>query len=469
MRNQCRTSSFLPLMLLAAGVLGAAPGVWAKPPICDRDKPNQYDPECVCPEQLREFSITGRLPTDLAEGSAVSVYPQGGAEFVICMPLFASWNGGMVYASMGTVKLDPNEKEGTIVTVAGQLDNDGVPLSSLFNQAGYGFAVVAPPQLLSVPSREADLELLVDLVKSTLGGEPTFSYVVGFSQGAIPATRLLERGAESPFSGGISACGPIGSNFSSIPDQIQPSEPPLFFPQVEYSLQFLVIVDYLFPELKLLRDTPPPFVEVPRVPASTLATWDDDAVEAVFGDLFNAGKVVQLLEVMDELGLPVAVDPSNVVPVEETLAELAEEVTFFVNDSVSDLGGSIFDNWATEYPDPELNAGIRRYSSTFNPADIDDAVSPYETSGLLPSDPPLVALHNFLDHRVPYDHVRLYAEKSKLAAPFIKFPIPLGGIPRYGHCDFTAEEAKFAFQCLVGVVELLLPSSLVCSPPPGIP
>ena len=120
MRNQCRTSSFLPLMLLAAGVLVAAPGVWAKPPICDRDKPNQYDPECVCPKQFREFSITGRLPTDPAEGSAVSVYPQGGAEYVICMPPSPSWNGGMVYASMGTVKLDPNEKEGTIVTVAGQ-------------------------------------------------------------------------------------------------------------------------------------------------------------------------------------------------------------------------------------------------------------------------------------------------------------------------------------------------------------
>ena len=468
MRNPCLTSSLLPLMLLAAGVLVVAPGVWANPPICDRDKPNQYDPECVCPEQFREFSITGRLPTDPAEGSAVSVYPQGGAEYVICIPPSDSWNGSMVYASMGTVKLDPNEKEGTIVTVAGQLDNNGVPLSSLFNQADYGFAVVAPPQLLSVPSREADLEFLVDLVENTLG-EPTFSYVFGFSQGAIPATRLLERGDESPFSGGISACGPIGS-FGSIPGQIQPSEPPLFFTQAEYSLQFLVIVDYLFPELKLLRDTPPPFVEVPRVPASTLATWDDDAVEAVFGDLFNARKVVQLLEVMDELGLPVAVAPLN-VPIEETLAELLEEVTFFVNDSVSDLGGSIFDNWATVYPDPELNAGIRRYSSTFNPADIDDAVSPYETSGLLPGDPPLVALHNFLDHRVPYDHVVLYALKSDDAAPFIKFPIPLGGIPRYGHCDFTAGEAALAFQCLIGVVEAGLPSLWVCPPPttPGIP
>jgi len=307
MRNPCLTSSLLPLMLLAVGVLVAAPGVWAIPPICDRNNPDEYDPECVCPEQFREFAITGRLPTDLAGGSAVSVYPEGGAEYVICMPPFPSWNGNMVYASMGTVKLAPNEKEGTIVTVAGQLDNDGVPLSGLFNQAGYGFAVVAPPQLLSVPSREADLELLVDLVEMTLG-EPTFSYVVGFSQGAIPATRLLERGDESPFSGGISACGPIGS-FGSIPGQIQPSEPPLVFTQAEYSLQFLVIVDYLFPELKLLRDTPPPFVEVPRVPASTLATWDDDAVEAVFGDSFNAGKVVQLLEVMYELGLPVAVDP----------------------------------------------------------------------------------------------------------------------------------------------------------------
>jgi hypothetical protein len=398
------------------------------------------------------------------EDSPVSVYPQGGAEYVICVP--PHWSGGMVYASMGTVRLDPNEKEGSIVTVAGQLVDDGVPLSGLFNQAGYGFAVVAPPQLLSVPSREADLERFVNVVEE-LVGKPSVSYVIGFSQGVIPATRLLERGAENPFSGGISACGPIGS-FGSVPGQMQPAAPPLFFTQVEYSLQFLVIVDYFFPELKLLQDTPTPFVEVPQVPASTLATWDDDAVEAVFGDLFNAAKVERLLGVMSQLGLPVASDPTGEVPVEETLAELLKEVTSFVNDYVSDLGGSIFDNSWTEYPDPELNAGVRRYRSTFGTADIDEVVRPYETSGLSPEDPPLVALHNLADHRVPYAHVPLYALKSDPAAPFITFPISLGGIPRYGHCNFTPEEAALAFRCLVGVVEAGLPPSLVCTVP-GIP
>jgi hypothetical protein len=458
--------SFWPaLVLLAAGALVAASGAWAKPPLCERDKPNQYDPECVCAEEIRDLAVTGRLPTDLATGSAVSVYPQGGAEYVICVPPF--WHGGMFYASMGTVRLNPNEKEGTIVTVAGQLADNGVALSGLFNQFGYGFAVVAPPQLLSVPSREADLELLVDVVEKTLG-QPTFSYVVGFSQGAIPATRLLERGTENPFSGGISACGPIGSfGIASDKQPLLPGQIP--FTQLDYSLQYLVIVDYFFPELKLLRNTPTSFVEVPRVPVSTLATWDDDAVEAVFGDPFNEGKVAQLLNVMSQLGLPVAIDPTGTEPVKQTLAELLEEVTFFVNDYVSDLGGSIFDNSATEYPDFELNAGVRRYSSTFGYAEIGDAVGPYETSGLLPGDPPLVALHNFLDHRVPYEHVPLYALKSDAAGPFIEFPTSLGGIPRYGHCDFTAEEAALALQCLVGVVEAGLPPSLVCSiPPPGM-
>jgi hypothetical protein len=157
--------------MFLVGVLAAVPPVWAKPPVCDRDKPEQYDPACVCPEAFRDFAITGRLPTDFAQDSALSVYPQGGAEYVICVPPF--WNGGMVYASMGTVRLNPNEKEGTIVTVAGQLVDEGVPLSGLFNQAGYGFAVVAPPQLLSVPSREADLELFVNVVDE-LWGSLTF-------------------------------------------------------------------------------------------------------------------------------------------------------------------------------------------------------------------------------------------------------------------------------------------------------
>lgn len=454
---------FSPLMLLVLGALAVAPGVWAKPPVCDPDKPNQYDPVCVCPEANREFAITGRLPTDSAEKGSVSIYPQGGAEYVICLPPPALRNGGMVYASMGTARLDPNEKEGTIVTVAGQLDDDGVPLAGLFNAAGYGFGVVAPPQLLSVKSREADLELFVDFVEKTLG-EATFSYVVGLSQGAIPATRLLERGAEeSLFAGGISACGPIGS-FGSIPDPFQPSEPPLFFTQVEYSLQFLVIVDHLFPELKLLGDTPKPFVEVPRVPVNTLATWDNNAVEAIFDDSLNASNVEHLLDIMLQLGLPVATDPTGTVPTAETLAEFLEEVAFFVNDYVSDLGGSIFDNSATEYPDPELNAGVRRYSSTFDTDAVDEVVSLYETSGLRPGDPPLITLHNFGDHRVPYEHVVLYEWKSDPDALLITFPIPLGGIPRYGHCNFTIEEAAAAFQCLVGVVEKGLAPSLICPP-----
>lgn len=461
MQNTILWSFLQRVMWVSAGVVIVVANTWAKPPVCDPDKPNQFEPECVCPEEIREFAITGRLPSDLVEDSAVSSYPQGGAEYVICMPPFTFWNGGMVYASMGTVRLDPNEKEGTIVTVAGQLLNDDVPISRLFNEAGYGFAVVAPPQLLSVPSREADLELLVDVVEETLG-KPSFSYVVGFSQGAIPATRLIEKGEASPFSGGISACGPIGSNFS-IPGQTQPSEPPLDFTQVEYSFQFLVTVDYLFPELKLLRNTPPSFPVVPRVPNNTLATWDDDSVEAVFRDSFNEGegKIEQLLGVMLNLGLPIPLDPTGTVPVEETLTELLKEVTFFVNDSISDLGGSIFDNWETEYPDPEIDTGVRRYISTFDSAEIDYVVKPYETSGLESTDPPLLALHNFLDHRVPYHHVTSYDLKSEDEASFIKFPIPLGGIPRYGHCAFTAEEAAVAFQCLVGVVEIGLPPSLV--------
>ena len=111
------------------------------------------------------------------------------------------------------------------MTIAGQLEFGGVLLPELLNQLGYGFAVAAPPQLLSVPEREVELERLAGIIEDTLN--PDISYVLGISQGAIPATRLLE---SDRFDGGISVCGPIGS----------------FMLQVAYSVQLLAVVDYFF-------------------------------------------------------------------------------------------------------------------------------------------------------------------------------------------------------------------------------
>ena len=69
MRNPALTTSLLSVTFLLAGALVPIPAVWAKQPVCDRDKPNQYDPACVCPEAIREFAISGRLPTDLVGDS----------------------------------------------------------------------------------------------------------------------------------------------------------------------------------------------------------------------------------------------------------------------------------------------------------------------------------------------------------------------------------------------------------------
>jgi hypothetical protein len=104
------------------------------------------------------------------------------------------------------------------------------------------------------------------------------------------------------------------------------------------------------------------------------------------------------------------------------------------------LGGQPFDNSTRYYRgslnDVKLNNLIQRYTSTISAT----ALAPYNTKGRLTR--PLITLHDTGDPIVPYWHEDLYRAKLNTASRAMFTGIP---ILRYGHCNFNASEALFAF------------------------
>jgi hypothetical protein len=70
----------------------------------------------------------------------------------------------------------------------------------------------------------------------------------------------------------------------------------------------------------------------------------------------------------------------------------------------------------------------------------------YNTTGEL--EIPLITMHTLRDQQVPYWHETLYNLKTIARGSFLKkhFNIPIG---RYGHCDFTREEALGGFALML--------------------
>jgi hypothetical protein len=72
--------------------------------------------------------------------------------------------------------------------------------------------------------------------------------------------------------------------------------------------------------------------------------------------------------------------------------------------------------------------------------------SNYNTSGAL--DIPLITTHTLRDQQVPYWHEILYNLKTMTTGSFLRdhFNIPIN---RYGHCNFTLEEALGGFALML--------------------
>ena len=144
-------------------------------------------------------------------------------------------------------------------------------------------------------------------------------------------------------------------------------------------------------------------------------------------------------------------DPSSIIT---TALSLLIYSIFNDNDQKATAGGVAYDNRSTTYigsvNDAALNAEVERVKSDGRARAY--SLRFYEPSGNLHG--PLVTLHTTIDEVIPFQHEvsysNLVAQKGK-SALFSILPVP-----RYGHCNFTAQEVIQAFQLMVPQAEAQL-------------
>jgi pimeloyl-ACP methyl ester carboxylesterase len=351
-----------------------------------------------------------------------------GAIYRICMP--DTWNGDLVVYAHGYVAF--NEP---VAIPEGQLVlPDGTSVPGLINALGFAFATTSySTNGLAVLQGVADVVDLVAIFRATHGPARRV-YLVGPSEGGLVTALALERHPEV-FSGGVSACGPIGN----------------FRQQINYNGDYRIVFDYFFPGL--IPGDPI------SVPPSTIDAFYGEIVPRIQKAIREQPDLVrQLLSVTRA-----PVDPDDPATVEETLVTLAWYAVFTSNDATEKLGGSPYGNRLRRYTgsddDVLLNQGLVRVSADF--AAIVE-MQRYQTTGRLVR--PLVTMHTTGDQIIPYWHQQLYSLKTLLKGSFLTRHISLR-IDRYGHCNFETPEvlASFAIMVLmasrtdVSIMETALP------------
>lgn len=352
-----------------------------------------------------------------------------GALYCINMPHVPP-NGGLVIFAHGYVAVDEPLaipwSQMRFVNNLGEVKY----MPDVVNDLGFAFATTSYAENgLAVQQGIADIRDLVGVFAKRVGMQPAFVLLVGASEGGLITTLAMEK-YPLEFSGGLAACGPIGS----------------FAKQVNYWGDFRVVFDYFM-------DTPV-FDVLPgnasNVPSSLMDKWDAVYIPLIAGSLAaNPFSTQQLFAVT---GAPVdPLDLNNTIG-QTTLGVLWYNV-FATNDAIDKLGGRPFDNFDRVYSDPLypalnpwLNAGVKRFKA--QPAALEEIANNYETSGSLIR--PLVTMHTTGDPIVPYWHQQLYT--AKVPGVFPLFPYQPNTVNRYGHCAFTLDEIQSGFMQLVNLV-----------------
>jgi pimeloyl-ACP methyl ester carboxylesterase len=365
--------------------------------------------------------LVALLGTVFARPAAAACDPDGfqasGAVYRICMPDPSAWNGKLVIWAHGYVAFNK-----PVAIPEDQLRlPDGTLLPDLVNSLGFAFATTSySVNGLAVRQGLADVVDLVDIFVANKGPASKV-YLVGASEGGLITALGIERHSDV-FSGGLAACGPVGS-----------------FPrQINYVGDFRVVLDYFYPGL--IPDDPT------QIPPDVV-----DNFELLYATVYrptllspaNRSKTEQLIRVAN---LPT--DPANFLATAEVSLR---DVLFFnvvgTNDARDKIGGQPFENRRRLYlgskNDFLLNLRAQRIAA--DPAAIAELVTHYDTTGRLPR--PLVTLHTLRDQQVPAWHEALYLAKVAASGSLGRFlAIP---VDRYGHCNFTPAEVLVAFGALV--------------------
>ena len=342
-----------------------------------------------------------------------------GARYRICMPTPLPWNGDLVVYAHGYMAYNR-----PIEIPEEQLEIGGISLPDTVTSLGYAFATTSYATN-GLAMREAVPDL-VDLVEvfTTTHGTPSTILLVGPSEGGVVTVLAMEKHPDL-FDGGLAACGPIGG----IPAQI------------DYMGDFRVVFDYYFADL--LPGEP---ISIPQTLIDNWETYYATLVYPTISDPTSAYSLTQVLAVTGAAYEPM--DPASALTTTQNLLWYSVYAT---NDAQVKLGGQPFDNWDRVYSgsddDTALNAGVRRYRA--DPAALAALEASYQTSGWIRR--PLLTLHTTRDDVIPYWHQAAYEWKLAVTGrSALHQHVP---VDRYGHCNFTPNEAVSALQLLLAMVQ----------------
>jgi pimeloyl-ACP methyl ester carboxylesterase len=345
----------------------------------------------------------------------------GSAPYQICVNR-QLWNGDLVIFVPGYTN-----PAATPSTPSGDLG--GVSAAEIVTALGYAWAAYGFENTgLLVPDTWIGQELLafVETAKAFLGNQVRRTYLTGGSQGGLITALALELHPQV-FSGGLAACGPIGS----------------YRGQLQYVGDFRAAFDFYFD----------PVIKSPNWPVWTQSPPANGTVDPAFWNPTTRAAVASAIQaypartanLLNVTRAPI--DPGN--PGATTLQTVDDLLRYsFVgtNDAIAKLQGLAFGNIGRAYSgstnDAALNRGIGRF--TFTASEL--ALQKLETTGSLKR--PLVTIHTTGDQIVPIWQQSLY--RNKTSRSFSSWLLHSRiTVSRYGHCTFTPEEVLGAFALLV--------------------
>ena len=357
-------------------------------------------------------SAYGQLDCSI-EGVQVS-----GSEYCIVMPNEVPYNGRLEIWAHGF------QDAGTPIGIPlDQLCFDGVCTPDILAGMGFAFATNSYSETgLAVVEGAWDILDLVNIFIDHYGA-PERIYVVGASEGGLITTLLIEDYPEV-FDAGFALCGPIGG-----------------FPyQINYLGDARVTFEYFFPN---------------QIPGYGIFNDINTVILPDEWDNYFENHIRPLLLLHPnkfEQWVAVAKLPYDANDQVNTLINSSKDVLRYailnLQDAADKLGGFPFENRWSLYSrssnDLRLNRRVKRFGA--HPDAVSEMKANYNTSGEL--DRPLITIHTTKDQQVPYAHEFLYFLKTISSGSILTDHANIS-IKRYGHCQFTFQEALTGFALML--------------------